>query len=98
MSPQDSTELKGSLHIACCSVAISCLTLCDPTDCSTGFLVLHPEFAQTHVHPTISFSMLLGWRIMDSGPGLIASLTQKALIKELFSDDIDPHEALASCL
>ena len=30
-----------------------CLTLCDPTDCSTpGFLVLHhlPEFAQTHVH------------------------------------------------
>ena len=31
----------------------SCLTLCDPMDCSTpGFLVLHyhPEFTQTHVH------------------------------------------------
>ena len=30
----------------------SCLTLCDPTDCSTVFLVLEgiPEFAQTHVH------------------------------------------------
>ena len=38
---------------ACCSVAQSCLTLCDPMDCSTpGFPVLHhlPESAQTHVH------------------------------------------------
>ena len=37
----------------CCSVAKSCLTLCDPTDYSTpGFPVLHrlSEFAQTHVH------------------------------------------------
>ena len=37
----------------CCSVAKSCLTQRDPTDCSTpGFPVLHclPEFAQTHVH------------------------------------------------
>ena len=35
-----------------CSVAKSCLTLCNPVDCSTpGFPVLHclPEFAQTHV-------------------------------------------------
>ena len=37
----------------CCSVAWSCLTLCDPMDCSTpGFPVLHhlPGLAQTHVH------------------------------------------------
>ena len=37
----------------CCSVAQSCLTLCDPMDCSTpGFPVLHYflEFAQPHVH------------------------------------------------
>ena len=37
----------------CCSVAKSCLTLCNPMDCSTpGFPVLHYllEFAQTHVH------------------------------------------------
>ena len=36
-----------------CSVAQSCLTLCDPMDCSTlGFSVLHhlPEPTQTHVH------------------------------------------------
>ena len=37
----------------CCSVSKSCLTLCNPMNCSTpGFPVLHylPEFAQTHVH------------------------------------------------
>ena len=37
----------------CCSVTQSCLTLCDPMDCSTpGFPVYHqlPEFTQTHVH------------------------------------------------
>ena len=46
-----SCGLSGFLH--CCSVAQSCLTLCDPMDCSTpGFPVLHhlPELAQTHVH------------------------------------------------
>ena len=37
----------------CCSVAQSCLTLCDPLDCrGPGLPVLHhlPEFAQNHVH------------------------------------------------
>ena len=37
----------------CCSVAKTCLTLCDPTDCSRpGLLVLYhlPESAQVHVH------------------------------------------------
>ena len=37
----------------CCSVAKSCLSLCDPMDCSTpGFPVHHqlPEVARTHVH------------------------------------------------
>ena len=36
----------------CCSVAKSCLTLCDPMDCSTsGSSILHyvTELAQTHV-------------------------------------------------
>ena len=40
-------------HPSCCSVPRSCLTLCDPMDCSTpGFPVLHylPKFAQTDVH------------------------------------------------
>ena len=37
----------------CCLVAQSCLTLCDPMNCSTpGFPVFYSllEFAQTHVH------------------------------------------------
>ena len=37
----------------CCSIAKSCLTVCDLMDCSTpGFPVLYHrlEFAQTHVH------------------------------------------------
>ena len=35
------------------SVAQSCLTICDPMDCSTPGLPVHhqlPEFTQTHVH------------------------------------------------
>ena len=54
----------------CCgSVAQSCLTLCDPMDCSTpGFPVLHhlPELAQTHVH-------LVGDAIQPSHPLLSPS-------------------------
>ena len=41
------------VETCCCSVAQSCLILCNPMDCSTrGFPVLHhlPEFVQTHVH------------------------------------------------
>ena len=41
--------------------SLSCLTLCDPMDCSTpGFPVLHhlPGLAQTHVHPTIWSSVI----------------------------------------
>ena len=42
---------KYGFHVRCVRV-LSCLTLCDPMDCSTpGFPVLHqlPELAQTHV-------------------------------------------------
>ena len=43
----------GSVYILTCSVAQSCLTFCNPMDCSTpGFPILHSllEFAQIHVH------------------------------------------------
>ena len=49
-------SLMGGIHVYiyyCCSVAKSCLILCDPMDCSMpGSSVLHylPEFAQIHVH------------------------------------------------
>ena len=51
----------------CFSVARSCLTLCNPMNCSTpGFPVLHylPEFPQTHVHQ-------LGDSIQPSHPLLL---------------------------
>ena len=40
------------LHSDCCSVAKSCLTLCDPMDCSTPGYSVHylPEFIQLYVH------------------------------------------------
>ena len=41
------------IKFCCCSFAPSCLTLCNPMDCSMpGLPVLHhlPEFAPTHVH------------------------------------------------
>ena len=48
------TYIHTYTSISCyCSVIMSCLTLCDLTDCSMpGFPVLHylREFAQTHVH------------------------------------------------
>ena len=60
-SCQSSPKLKATSSTGwinkwwwCCfSVAVSCLTLCDPMDCSTpGSSVLHhlPEFAQTSIH------------------------------------------------
>ena len=49
---------------SCCSVARSCLTLCNPMDCSTpGFPVLHHllEFAQTHVHGAGDAILRMRW-------------------------------------
>ena len=46
-------EIIGQCENDCCSVAKSCLTLCNPKDCSTpGFPVHHQllESTQTHVH------------------------------------------------
>ena len=45
--------LGASLSIISCSVAQSCLTVCNPMDCSTLGLPVHHqllELAQTHVH------------------------------------------------
>ena len=47
-----SVQERAGEKILCCSVIKSCLTLCDPMNCSTsGFSVLHylPEFTQIHV-------------------------------------------------
>ena len=45
--------MKKNMYCWCCSVALSCLILCDPKNYSKpGFPVPHylPELAQTHVH------------------------------------------------
>ena len=44
--------MKKNMYCWCCSVALSCLILCDPKNYSKpGFPVLHylPELAQTHI-------------------------------------------------
>ena len=67
----------------CCSVAQSCLNLCDPMDCSTpGFLVLHylPKFAQTHVH-------WVSDAIQPSCPLLLPSPPSLDLSQHLFSNE-----------
>ena len=49
----NTTPSLETLQGFCCSVTPSCLTHCDPMDCSApGFPVLHHllELAQTHVH------------------------------------------------
>ena len=46
-------NVENAQNHACCSLAESCLALCNHLDCSTpAFPVLHqfPELAQTHVH------------------------------------------------
>ena len=51
--PQVLAYLVAQSSVQFISVTQSCLTLCDPMDCSTpGFLVHHqlPELAQTQVH------------------------------------------------
>ena len=51
--PRETRELGVSSNQTVSSVTQSCLTLCNPMDCSTpGLPVLHQflEFTQTHVH------------------------------------------------
>ena len=46
-------EISMAFPRRCCSITQSCLTLCNPMDCSTlGFPVLHylTDFVQTHAH------------------------------------------------
>ena len=83
----------------CGSVAKSCLTLCDPMDCSTpGFPVLHylPEFVQTHVHwfgDTMQPSHLL------SSPSPFAfNLSQhQGLFQWIFSSLVEYKIMVKSC-
>ena len=64
--PNSSLYFISTLSICCCWVTQSCLSLCDPLDCSTPGFPVHrqlPELAQNPLsrrhHPTISSSVLL---------------------------------------
>ena len=62
------------------SVTQSCPTLCAPVNCSTpGFPVHHqvPELAQTHVHPTISSSVIPFSSHLQSFPASVSFLMSR---------------------
>ena len=77
----------------CCSIFQSCLTPCDPMDCSTpGFPVLHhlPEFTQTHVHwvsDAIQPSLPL-----SSPSSHLSRLSSKAISSSQFSQVLPKQE------
>ena len=51
--PLSQVEPDTEVSVQFSSVAQSCVTLCDPMDCSTPGLPVHhqlPEFTQTHAH------------------------------------------------
>ena len=57
----------------CCSVTQSCLTLCDPIDCSTQGLTVPqhlPKFAQGHVH-CITDAIQPSHPLMPSSPSAL---------------------------
>ena len=68
-----------------CSVALLCLTLCNPMNCRTpGFPVLHnlPELAQTHVH-WVSDAIQPSHPLSSLSPAFnISQLQSKGLQKE----------------
>ena len=60
---------KAYIEYQFSSVAQSCLTLCDPMNCSTAGLPVHhqlPEFTQTQVHWVVRVYMALNIKIGDS--------------------------------
>ena len=63
--PQCQPATPNPIHPGWCSDAQSCLTPCDPMECSTPGLPVHhqlPEFTQTHIHR-------VGDAIQPSHPG-----------------------------
>ena len=69
--------LSQSVTSICCSVAQSCLALCDPMDWSTpGSPVLHyiPESAQTHVHWVSDITQPSSRPLLSPSPLLLPSI------------------------
>ena len=62
-------KLHTACHSYCCSVAQSCLTLCDPMDCSTPGIPVHHQLLE----PTQSLVHHVGDAIQLSHPPLFPS-------------------------
>ena len=71
-------SLMMKFAVSYCSVNKSCLTLSDPTDCSTsGFPVLHylPEFAQIHVESVLLSNHLILYCPLLLQPSIFPSIS-----------------------
>ena len=69
---EDATVLYSDFYY-CCLVAQSCVTLCDPMDCSTpGSSVLHylPEFIQIHISWVSDATVCPSIRVFSDGLAL----------------------------
>ena len=75
--PSDQAVSTWLMLLSCSSVAKSCLTLCDPMDCSTpGSSALHPlELAQTQVH-WVSDAIHPSCSLSPPSPPLALNLSQ----------------------
>ena len=69
------------------SVAQSCLTLCDPMNCSMPVLPVHhqfPEFTQTHVHQ-VGYTIQPSHPLLSPSPALNLSQHQSFPMSQLFT-------------
>ena len=93
-SPCSSDLTQGTIQssVQFSSVTQSCLTLCNPMNCSTPGLPVHhqlPEFTQTHVHHTraiitslwipLSFPLLFPW-LTISHPSNLSFNSTKVIV------------------
>ena len=77
----------------CCSVPESCLTLCDPTNCSTpGFPVLHwlLEFARGHSVGVVPQKYTIGadarkLRLAETVAGTKMTVTYSGVLMSIFN-------------
>ena len=85
------TEVPGGLDpVKFSSGAQSCLTLCDPMDCSTpGFPVHHQltKLTQTHVHPVSDTVQPFHPLLSPFPPAFNLSHHQSFLVSQFFASD-----------
>ena len=89
-----------TVHCCCCSFPKSCLTLCNPSNCSTpGFPVLYYllKFAQTHVH-WISDAIQPSHPLLSPSPPAFNLSQQSFPINQLFTSGGQSIRASASVL